>query len=188
MYMHIYIYIYVHPYICVCIYPCICMYIYVHIYMDIINIYKGRHWELTESTIQQSQSTSFHQACFSWSELSSSTFLLVFAVSRNILKPEEPFCLRITGSLIEKKNEVRIHAWFPQIGLFLPQTEEKNANTHRRELAPCRSQWLMVNHNFLLWLLFLGLWFFIRVDVKGLFFVVLIQDCIFFKKANQIGH
>lgn len=69
----------------------------------------------------------------------------------------ESFFLRITGSSVEKKNKGRIHARLPQIGLSLPQIDEENVNTHRRELAPRGPQRLMVNHNFLLWLLFFGL-------------------------------
>lgn len=66
---------------------------------------------------------------------------------------------------------------------FPPSQTEEKANTHRRELAPRGPQWLVLDHNFFLRLLFFGLRLLIRVDVKGLFFVVLVQDSVFCKKS-----
>lgn len=67
------------------------------------------------------------------------------------------FFLELQDHRQGKKKKSRIHARLPQIGLFLPQIEKENVNTHRRELAPRGPQWLMVNHDLLLWLLFFGL-------------------------------
>lgn len=144
------------------------------------------HWVHTTSVSRHV--LSFYQTRFSWPEVSNFTFLLVCSFQKHFAMGRVFFFLRITESSVEKKNKSRIHARLPQIGLFLPQIEKENVNTHRRELAPRGPQWLMVNHDLFLWLLFFGLWLFIRVDVKGLFFVVLIQDCIFFKKTSQLSH